>query len=261
MEHVSKMLLVPSEQYSALLTARQEETKPVVKQLSVVDQQLQTILNDTSLPADVKFVKYQQVLHRYNILKEDYDKPLEVNIKNFQQQQPVEVEENQTVSRRKLPDYILSGIGVKNKKTAEILIDHIERNPEFQFDTSNRLVLDGELVTGSNIIDLVNDFVRDRTKAEPVPGARKFAEALRRTNVPIIAIGNKARVRDFFTNERNPTPTTTPTSTIDSPFATRLGWTDTPRPRSTQRVYTNSNRKLRSKQIGDGRRNFKVRDW
>ena len=57
------------------------------------------------------------------------------------------------------------------------------------WDVNGVVTIDGTLVPGANIVDLVNDAMRDRRSAPP--GHLQFAVALRQSTVPREIIGNK----------------------------------------------------------------------
>ena len=61
------------------------------------------------------------------------------------------------------------------------------------WDEDGTVKLYGKPIQGSNIIDLVNDVVRQRKGSEPT-GWQLFAEGLRKLNIPQDVIGNRGKV-------------------------------------------------------------------
>ena len=73
MEHTKKMVLVHETTYSGLLSQQNiqnEQTDPLIFQLMRLNEQLQSILNDRTIPADFKYQKYMSTLNRYLQLKD-----------------------------------------------------------------------------------------------------------------------------------------------------------------------------------------------
>ena len=78
------------------------------------------------------------------------------------------------------------------KHKAELLLSTLQDNPNMSWDEDGTVKLYGKPIQGSNIIDLVNDVVRQRKGSEPV-GWQPFAEGLRELNIPQDVIGNRER--------------------------------------------------------------------
>jgi len=62
MEHFKKLIEVPYEE-------------PIKKQMSDLDKQLQTIINNSNLSVEDKYAQYQQILKRYRFLQDEMRKP------------------------------------------------------------------------------------------------------------------------------------------------------------------------------------------
>ena len=78
------------------------------------------------------------------------------------------------------------------RKKAKLLVSWLENNPNLSWDEDGRVKMYGKPVAGSNIVDLVNDVLRQRKDTEP-RGWEPFAEVLRDMNVPQDFVGNKKR--------------------------------------------------------------------
>jgi len=169
------MVLLPQDAYSSLLS-HQQESRPIVTQVTNLDQELQNVLN-SNFPADQKLIHYQQLLHRYIPMKQEQHKPLQINL-----QQP-----------RPLPARTVLDTVPKNaEKRAKILLNHIETNPQFAFSEKGELVINGQTVGGSNVVDLVHNTVRDKRKVgPPVVGGEQFSQLLEETNVPKAVFGQR----------------------------------------------------------------------
>ena len=74
------------------------------------------------------------------------------------------------------------------KNKAEILAKMLMR--ELSWNDRNELIINGKPIPGSNILDLVNDVIRQRKSFHP-EGREEFTEALRRLNIPQDLVGNR----------------------------------------------------------------------
>ena len=70
------------------------------------------------------------------------------------------------------------------------LVQRLRAGVKVVWDANRAVTIDGTLVPGANIVDLVNDAMRDRRRSAP-PGHLQFSVALRQSTVPREFIGNK----------------------------------------------------------------------
>ena len=87
---------------------------------------------------------------------------------------------------------------------ARRLMEHMKRN--ISWTARVELIHEGLPVTGSNVVNLVNDLLRKR-KTDPT-GSQPFARQLRAMNLPMELVGNVAR-RDYIRQATMPTMTST----------------------------------------------------
>ena len=73
---------------------------------------------------------------------------------------------------------------------AKQLVQRLRAGGTVVWDANGAVAIDGTLVPGANIVDLVNDAIRDTRRSAP-PGHLQFAVALRQSTVPREFIGNK----------------------------------------------------------------------
>ena len=76
------------------------------------------------------------------------------------------------------------------KRKAEALMERIKDDPDVTWNSRGEFVYKGKVIVGSNMVDLVNDMMRQRKGFEP-RGRFEFARALRHTNVPQDLVGNR----------------------------------------------------------------------
>ena len=188
--HTNKMALVPFDAYTSLGAKQAEVQEPITAKLANVNSQLISILDDPSLPDDIKLQHYEQLFSRYRHLKEN-KKPLEMTI-TTDQSMPSRVSE------------VIDVMPKSVKTNAKVLLQHLQENPtKIKFDTYGRLLYEGKPVDGSNYVDLLLDTSR-HTKQKPVTGSKEFLSLLKQTNAPNISIGNPNRSMDLmFTSHPN----------------------------------------------------------
>ncbi|KAJ3667004.1 hypothetical protein Zmor_002415 [Zophobas morio] len=161
--------------------------------LSRMDQEMHSVLNLKNMNDAEKWTMYNQILQRYlNILNHNR-KPLEVPImesqtKNVPSQLPVAA--NADGESVEFTD-ILSTIPKQSKTKASTLLQKL-KDAGVTWDSRGVVNTGSKHISGSNIIDLINDIVRN-TKTEPI-GWPEFADVLRDLNIPRILIVNQKRL-------------------------------------------------------------------
>ncbi len=181
MQHTSKMVMVPQDAYTNLLSQQKQLYSPVVNQLSSLDQELQTILADPNLSSDVKYHRYMNVFGQYQNFKNQQMKTaVQAPVTPMQPEMgipPVEL----PVTEKQLIDSLPFNVRRKGK----MLLNHIKSDPDhFKWQKSGELVVDGTTVPSSNITDLVHYATRDRKTAKSPAGFKEFKKLLGETNVP-----------------------------------------------------------------------------
>ena len=92
--------------------------------------------------------------------------------------------------RKPIDAGIIYTIPKRYKEKAKQLIQRLRPCGKVVWDANGVVTIDGTLVVGANIVDLVNDAMSDRRRSAP-PGHLQFAVALRQSTVPREFIGNK----------------------------------------------------------------------
>ena len=86
--------------------------------------------------------------------------------------------------------YIIDSVPEKCRKKAESLLRRLRAGGRVVWNNVGAVTIDGVVVPGANIIDLINDAMRDRKRSMPV-GHLQFAVALRNTAIPRGFIGSE----------------------------------------------------------------------
>lgn len=158
---------------------------PIHRSIANLDQDMQAILQKTNLSDQDKVREYNQVLQRY---LEYYD-----HVRNPIPTLPTP-HSTPSQSSRSVRDEVLRTVPKTMKRKAEAVLDRIENQANMKWNDRGELIYEGELVKGSNVVDLVNDVIRHRKSFQP-RGWQEFARALRQSNVPQDLVGNQERWR------------------------------------------------------------------
>ena len=75
------------------------------------------------------------------------------------------------------------------KRKAQRLVEKLKADSTVDWNDRGEFIYNGEVVTGSNMVDLVNGVLRKRNSVVPV-GWKRFANYLKRLNVSNDLIGN-----------------------------------------------------------------------
>lgn len=151
-----------------------------------LDREMNKILQDKYLPADSKMIQYLQVLRKYNTALDEKTKPYELEIRS--EEQPV------AISNDTETDTLLAAVPSKWRKNAEMLLWHVRKNPHMQWSDKGELIVEGNKIVGSNIVDLLADFSKDSRNRRPAIGAEIFAKNLLKENIPRESVVNKKRL-------------------------------------------------------------------
>ena len=170
MQHATKMVMVPQDAYSSLISLQKQTYSPAINQMSNLDQDLQQILANPNLSTDAKYQQYASTFGRYQHLQQEHFKPpIELPA------MPLPIEDNRLIDSLPKPA----------RRKAKILLDHLKDNPKhIQWLPSGELVADGTPILKSSITDLIHHVTRNRPSVKPPTGAKEFENLLESTNVP-----------------------------------------------------------------------------
>lgn len=150
-----------------------------------LDGDMNQVLNKTNLNDREKWSQYYQILQRYFH-------------QNKVQRQPVQLSINETheITNTLPTEDIVSAYPLTLQRNAERLLSWIKRsNAGISWDDRGIVKINGAVINGSNIVDLIGDLLRHRRTAIAPTGIGNFMQSLRETNVPEELIGNKDRWR------------------------------------------------------------------
>ena len=230
------MVLVPEYTLERLQQQQKILTPPVTQTLRNLDVEMSEILSNKHLDDEEKAKLYNQALQRYlKFYDQRKAQPLHVKLTSSKAEEtPLQQEKSDTLTESlptetsedpAIEQEVMKSVHKVYKTGARQLLDKIKDNRDvLHWNNKGELLYEEKAISGSHLVDLVNDILRHRKGFEPV-GWSVFARGLARMNVPENLVRNPQRqsaVREFKTRLKDKTPT--------SPHSR---WLLTPTPPST----------------------------
>ena len=152
----------------------------VKKYISNLDHEMMSIMKNSTLPLDEKVLKYSQILRRHQNAKQELNKPFKIEVQTN--------ESNDSL----LEEGINATVPSKYQKQAHLILKYARDIPNIKWTDNDEMILDGNKIVGSNIVDIINDLARDR-KSVPATGTDVLLKHLMEENFPKEMIVNKKR--------------------------------------------------------------------
>ena len=179
-------MLIGQDELERMKAKQIKEYDPSLHALARVQDQLDTVLNDPTiaqLPADERLKLFQKFQHRFNDIKHEGDTPIKLAGVSSSIPEPVSAP---------IPSAGVSmpvvGVSSRYRTHADRLMKHLLRDPSsLSVNDRLELVVKGQPISGSNIVDLVSDaFATAKARvAGPRPqGFQEFLTALKDVNAP-----------------------------------------------------------------------------
>lgn len=193
MEHAKKMVLLPKESVDRLqslsIPGKLNSVQTPGTPTSRLDAEMNEILNSSNnMNEREKWQQYSQVLQRYLHFKDSDRK----HKKEEKEDENKEENEEADVGgfTEQIDTHILESVPSKYRHKSLQLLRHLRNFSGITWDADGKTFLDGVLIRKANIIDLINDAMRERKKVRPPAGYPQFAAALRQAGVPREFVGN-----------------------------------------------------------------------
>lgn len=259
MEHAKKMLLIEP----SVIEKLKKNDSFCDDSLSRLDKEMHKIIN-SKLEDREKWALYFQTLQRYLHISEEKNYPIRFpvvtndeesekkqhKVNAYVQTDPIKKEEIDKVDHQVQTEpvgeegpsnkhawdvysdsYLLKLIPKTFKKKGEILIKSLAQNPDkIRWDNKGTVFINNNSIPNSNIIDLLNDALRQLKQPRPVAW-ESFAKTLFEIGVPLNCIGNretqeyvrKLHVEDLGRPFIGKTPNRSPVST-GSKHKRKIDW-------------------------------------
>lgn len=202
MQYAKKMALVdPRLVESLLLPQQQQSSTPRSRVLSSLDSDMKDILERSDLSERDKVASYNQLLSRYNTIEAARAaQPVRVSMVNAggggKEIPPAAAPLSEAVERE-----IVASMPKTLKGKAGLLIEKMKADPLCRWNDRGEFVYDGKTIAGSNMVDLVNDLMRTRTKTTQPLGWREFGLRMKDMNIPMEFVGNP-HYREYMERRR-----------------------------------------------------------
>ena len=180
-----KMLLVEPR----MLNALKYDEPPTTNILLDLDEQMRQILNNREMSVGQKVDMYNQTLQKHSTFLEQRRNPNPATLPQLPT--PPTTDSTPTTADPVFEDVIKS-LPKTYQRKGRLLMERLQRHPNMTWNDQGELVIKGNTLPGTNVIDLVNDVMRQRRKFAP-RGWEEFAGELRETNVPQDLIGHPER--------------------------------------------------------------------
>lgn len=193
MKHSRKMFLIPEELMTLIQDKTEIQTSPLIKSMSHLNEEMNSIVDNTKLPIESKIKNHDQVFQRYLNLQQQQDNFIPtVRVQPSVEAQPQEPQPPPPPQPVSDSD-ILSTIPQKYKKQAEGLLRWMKKTPgAVEWDDKGKVTLQGKSIQGTSISDLINDTLRERKGFTP-KGRNDFTQVLANLNTPEDFVRNNNR--------------------------------------------------------------------
>lgn len=91
-----------------------------------------------------------------------------------------------------LIDNILDSLPLSLRSKTKVLLDHLRKHTNLQWNDKGEIVVDGKLIKGSNIIDLIKVQLKDYKSFHPI-GEEVFSHLVLESNVPLSLLTHSRR--------------------------------------------------------------------
>ena len=157
---------------------------PQVTDVAQQQSKMNTILENSALSETEKAQRYGETLFKLQNSLEKVKVPANII--------PSDSTHKQNVVSDTMQDRILQSVPKTMQRKAGLLLNMLKDNDNLSWNNQGVVTYKGTQIPGSNIIDLINDTLRQRKGVEP-KGWETFSKALNETNVPQEVVGNVVR--------------------------------------------------------------------
>lgn len=204
-----KLVLVPERLLKRAAPEVQSISHPIARQILELDKEIEELLR-RDLPEDEKLKRYSTILERYleyqKQLRTEGKQPVTVRLRDASRESNHSVvadnsfrdreeasssssspQASTTPPARLAVDSVTRSLPKTFRDRGSRLLQHLQQNvaSDFGWDKQGHLLIDGQPVLGSNIVDLVYQAVSPQPrKVKDLVGVDSFHQLLERTNVP-----------------------------------------------------------------------------
>lgn len=200
MEHAKKMMLVEPSVLERLNNINQNQPDVI----NHLDSEMKKILDVKNISDNEKWTLYNQALQKYLNFMKSTREPIKIPL----------IEYDQNKKAYQFGQNILAPLPKQLQPKAQALLN-ILSNKGITWNEMGNVAYDGNIIVGSNIIDLITDLMKSsKSTTEPV-GWKNFADILYQINVPRALVVNTKRLK--YINEKSTQRSETQRETIKEP--------------------------------------------
>ena len=89
----------------------------------------------------------------------------------------------QSIAQDSTTEDLLPSLPFPLRSRGKTILNHLKKHSDFQWNDKGEIIVDGQLVKGSNITDLIKIQLKDYKSYNPI-GAEVFSQLVRECNVP-----------------------------------------------------------------------------
>ena len=89
----------------------------------------------------------------------------------------------QLIAQDSTTDDLLPSLPLPLRSRGKTIVNHLKKHADFRWNDKGEIIVDGQLVKGSNIIDLIKIQLKDYKSFHPI-GAEVFSQLVRESNIP-----------------------------------------------------------------------------
>lgn len=159
------------------------EKAPLSRKLSQLDEEMREVLERSDVGQYTKATLYHDILSKYLNVKQQMLQPT-----------PIPIVEQEKVQHKPIS---IDLFPKQFQTRARHLLQHIEKEPTLGWNDKGEVLVRGQPITNSHVVDIVSDLVNPKRKYSTSPeGIDGVVRLLRESNVPMSLIGNKDRFKD-----------------------------------------------------------------
>ena len=163
---------------------------PDVVQIVSFQKEMESVLKRNDLSESEKAHQFGQALQKFQSVRERILYPLQPTVTSTTETTPTPT--TTTTTTDSTDERILESVPPTVRRKAKLLLQMLHSHPNVSYNEQGELEYGGKVITGSNIIDLVNDVLRHRKSFQP-HGWQVFSQVLKEMNVPQEYVGNRKR--------------------------------------------------------------------
>jgi len=245
-----KFHLMRDEEFQRLRQKQVQSYNPELRLLTRLDDDMNEILNDTTVPADVKMRIFDHIKQRFKDVKasttmvrtkvlqpieevpevEEFDNEGEEQSQADDEGEQYQMPPPQKQTVMVMDDEVLKGVPVNRQIKASNLLKMIQDHPDIiAINNKNEIVLHGKTIRGSNYVNLFQSLYTHHV-AQDSPagnyGHTQFLKALNTINVPGSMVSSNTQYNKLLELKKHtPTRPEDFARPIDSPSKFALGKT------------------------------------